>query len=159
MSTGIRRVVTGHNESGRAWVQIDSEITNASSGRKGVTSSVVWSTQNFPVDNDNPLDPSNSIFKTTLDNGTIFRIVRYEPGVLPRNHRTDSIDYAVVMKGRIDMELDDGLVVTLNAGDVLVQRGTVHNWINRYSEDCIIAFTLISAKPVSINGELLQAHG
>jgi len=159
MSTGIRRVVTGHNESGRAWVQIDSEITNASSGRKGVTSSVVWSTQNFPVDNDNPLDPSNSIFKTTLDNGTIFRIVRYEPGVLPRNHRTDSIDYAVVMKGRIDMELDDGLVVTLNAGDVLVQRGTVHNWNNRYGEDCIIAFTLISAKPVSINGELLQAHG
>jgi quercetin dioxygenase-like cupin family protein len=159
MSTGIRRVVTGHNESGRATVQIDAEVTNASSGRQGVTSSVVWSTQNFPVDNDSQVDPSNSIFKTTLDNGTIFRIVRYEPGVLPRNHRTDSIDYAVVMKGRIDMELDDGLVVTLNAGDVLVQRGTVHNWNNRYNEDCIIAFTLISAKPVCINGATLDAHG
>lgn len=159
MSIGIRRVVTGHDEQGKSFVQIDQDITTASSSRKGVTSSVVWSTLGFPVDNSSPDDPSESLFKTTLENGSIFRIVRYEPGVLPRNHRTDSIDYAVVMKGKIDMELDDQKIVTLKAGDVLVQRGTVHNWVNRYDEDCIIAFTLICAAPVSINGVQLKAHG
>ncbi len=159
MSIGIRRVITGHDQNGHAMVHIDEDITNASSGRVGVTSSVAWSTQDFPVDNDLNIDPTSGAYKTTLDNGTIFRIVRYQPGVLPRNHRTDSIDYAVVMAGQIDMELDEGVVVTLKQGDVLVQRGTVHNWNNRYAEDCIIAFVLISAKPVTLNGQTLKAHG
>lgn len=48
----------------------------------------------------------------------------------PRNHRSDSIDYAVVLSGEIDMELDEQ-VVAQRAGDVLVQRGTIHNWVNR----------------------------
>ena len=159
MSIAMRRVVTAHDESGKSIVLIDQDITDASSSRSGVTSSVVWSTKGFPVDNDSKIDPSLAQHKTTLDNGSIFRIVRYEPGVAPRVHRTDSIDYAVVMKGKIDMELDDGVVVTLQAGDVLVQRGTVHNWNNCYAEDCIIAFTLVSAKSVLINGEALKAHG
>ncbi len=159
MSIGIRRVITGHDKNGRAIVQIDEDITNASSGRVGVTSSVAWSTKGFPVDNEGNIDPTSGVYKTTLDNGSIFRIVCYQPGVLPRNHRTDSIDYAVVMSGQIDMELDDGVVVTLRTGDVLVQRGTVHNWNNRYAEDCIIAFVLISAKPVTLNGQTLSAHG
>ena len=60
----------------------------------------------------------------------MFRVIEFEPGVAPRNHRTDSIDYAVVMSGEIDMEMDD-TVVHLKAGDVLVQRGTIHNWVNK----------------------------
>jgi quercetin dioxygenase-like cupin family protein len=79
--------------------------------------------------------------------------------VAPRNHRTDSIDYAVVISGEIEMELDDGVTVKLKAGDVLVQRGTIHNWINRGTEPCTVAFVLISAKPVSANGRLLRAEG
>ena len=47
-----------------------------------------------------------------------------------RNHRTDSIDYVIFMSGEIDMDLD-GTVVHLKAGDVMVQRGTIHNWINK----------------------------
>ena len=89
----------------------------------------------------------------------MFRIVRYEPGVTPRNHRTDSIDYAVVISGSIEMELDDGIVVKLKAGDVLVQRGTIHNWVNRGTEPCVVAFVLISAKPVTANGKPLNAEG
>jgi quercetin dioxygenase-like cupin family protein len=89
----------------------------------------------------------------------VFRVVRYQPGVTPRNHRTDSIDYAVVISGAIDMELDDGVVVKLKAGDVLVQRGTIHNWVNRGTEDCVIAFVLISAKPVTAAGKPLHAVG
>ena len=53
----------------------------------------------------------------------------------------------------------DNATVHLKAGDVLVQRGTVHNWINNGNEPCIIAFALISAKPVSVNGKMLEAHG
>jgi len=60
-------------------------------------------------------------------------------------HRTRSIDYAVVISGEIDMLLDDS-EVHLNAGDVLVQRGTNHAWVNRGREDCRIAFVLIDAK-------------
>jgi quercetin dioxygenase-like cupin family protein len=159
MSLQIRRVVTGHTQNGRAKVEIDEIATNVISNRPGASSCVVWSTKGFPVDNDGFADPTKASFKTTVDNGTVFRIVRYEPGVTPRNHRTDSIDYAVVMSGAIEMELDDGVVVKLKAGDVLVQRGTIHNWVNRGPDVCVIAFVLISAKPVTAAGKPLNAVG
>jgi quercetin dioxygenase-like cupin family protein len=95
---------------------------------------------------------------TTLSNGTVFRVVEFAPGGAPRVHRTDSIDYAVVISGEIDMELDDS-VVHVKAGDVLVQRGTIHNWVNRGSAPCVIAFVLIDAKPVEVGGKVLQAQG
>jgi mannose-6-phosphate isomerase-like protein (cupin superfamily) len=95
---------------------------------------------------------------TTLKNGTVFRVIEFAPGVAPRVHRTDSIDYAVVLSGEIDMELDDS-IVHLKAGDVLVQRGTIHNWINRGTQACVIAFVLIDAKPVEIGGKVLHAEG
>ena len=62
------------------------------------------------------------------------------------------------MSGEIDIDLDDA-VVHLKAGDVLVQRGTIHNWINRGTEACVIAFILIDAKPVEISGKVLHAEG
>jgi quercetin dioxygenase-like cupin family protein len=159
MSLQIRRVVTGHTADGRAKVEVDEIAKNVISNRPGASSSVIWSTKGFPVDNDGFQDPTSASFKTTVENGTVFRVVRYQPGVTPRNHRTDSIDYAVVISGAIDMELDDGLVVKLKAGDVLVQRGTMHNWVNRGSEDCVIAFVLISARPVTAAGKPLHAVG
>jgi quercetin dioxygenase-like cupin family protein len=60
-------------------------------------------------------------------------------------HITRSIDYAVVISGEIDLELDDGLKVTVRAGDVIVQRQTIHNWENRGAEPCRIAFILIES--------------
>jgi mannose-6-phosphate isomerase-like protein (cupin superfamily) len=95
---------------------------------------------------------------STDPGGTVFRIVEYGPGVAPRNHRTDSIDYAVVMSGEIDMEMD-GTIVHLRQGDVLVQRGTIHNWINRGAVPCVIAFVLVAAKPVERGGKSLDATG
>ena len=67
------------------------------SPRPGALYSVIWSSDGFPVDNDTELDPSGKKIGTTISNGTVFRIVSFGPGVAPRNHRTDSIDYAVVM--------------------------------------------------------------
>jgi mannose-6-phosphate isomerase-like protein (cupin superfamily) len=159
MSLEIRRVVTGHTADGHAKVEIDEIANNVISNRPGASSCVVWSTKGFPVDNDGFSDPTSGSFKTTVEDGTVFRVVRYQPGVTPRNHRTDSIDYAVVISGAIDMELDDGVVVKLKAGDVLVQRGTMHNWVNRGTDDCVIAFVLISAKPVTAAGKALHAVG
>ena len=159
MSLQIRRVVTGHTKNGRAKVEIDEIATNVISNRPGASSCVVWSTKGFPVDNDGFNDPTKASFKTTVEGGSVFRIVRYEPGVSPRNHRTDSIDYAVVMSGAIEMELDDGVVAKLKAGDVLVQRGTIHNWVNRGPAVCVVAFVLISAKPVTADGKPLTAVG
>ncbi len=159
MNLKIRRVVTGHDANGRAVVKIDEMAKNVISNRPGAESCVVWSTQGFPVNNDAEVDPSAVSIGTTIKGGSVFRVVYYAPGVTPRNHRTDSIDYAVVISGRIDMELDDGVVVNLKAGDVLVQRGTVHNWVNRFDEPCIIAFSLISADPVTAGGKQLPAHG
>jgi quercetin dioxygenase-like cupin family protein len=159
MSLQIRRVVTGHDAKGKAVIKVDEIAKNVISNRPGASSCVVWSTKGFPVDNDGFEDPTGGSFKTTVEGGTVFRIVRYEPGVTPRNHRTDSIDYAVVISGVIEMELDGGVTAKLKAGDVLVQRGTIHNWVNRGSEVCVIAFVLVSAKPVTAAGKRLAAIG
>jgi quercetin dioxygenase-like cupin family protein len=110
------------------------------------------------VDNDGNADEGLRRTGTTLANGTVFRILELAPGNSPRNHRTDSIDYAVVMKGEIDMELDD-TSVHLKAGDVLVQRGTIHNWVNRGTEPCVIAFVLIAANSATAGGKVLHAEG
>ena len=158
MSLKIRRVVTGHDEHGRAKVLIDEQVKNVHSQRPGAEYSVIWSSDTLPVDNDGDADPSRKEIGTFIPGGSVFRVVSFGPGVTPRNHRTDSIDYAVVISGEIDMELDIGSV-RLKAGDVLVQRGTIHNWINNGKEPCVIAFVLISSKPVTVGGKTLEAHG
>ena len=158
MALQIRRVITGHDSSGRAVVKIDEVARNLVSSRAGATACVVWTTEGFPVDNTGEEDAGLRKTGTTLDNGTVFRILELAPGVTPRNHRTDSIDYAVVMSGEVDMELDD-TKVHLKAGDVLVQRGTIHNWVNHGTEPCVIAFVLIAAKPVTVGGKVLHAEG
>jgi quercetin dioxygenase-like cupin family protein len=158
MALNLRRVVTGHDANGRAVVKIDEVSKNLVSSRPGSTACVVWTTESFPVNNTGDADEGLRKVGTTLNNGTVFRVVEFAPGVAPRVHRTDSIDYAVVMSGEIDMELDDS-VVHLKAGDVLVQRGTIHNWINRGTQPCVIAFILIDAKPVEAGGKVLRAEG
>ena len=158
MTLQLRRVVTGHDGNGRAVVEIDELSNNITSGRPGQSACVVWTTESFPVNNTGNADAGLRQVGTTLNNGTVFRVVEFGPGVAPRNHRTDSIDYAVVVSGEIDMELDD-TVVHLKAGDVLVQRGTIHNWVNHGTEPCVMAFVLIDAKPVEVGGKVLNAAG
>ena len=158
MSPSIRRVVTGHDKNGRAVVSIDESVKNVAQARPGAEAAVIWTSEDFPVDNDASADTSPRKVGTTLANGTVFRVVSFGPGVAPRNHRTDSIDYATVISGEIDMELD-GTSVHLKAGDVLVQRGTIHNWVNKGTAPCVIAFVLVAAKPVTAGGKVLNAAG
>jgi quercetin dioxygenase-like cupin family protein len=158
MSLKIRRVVTGHDDEGRAKVIIDEQVSNVAATRPGANAAVIWSSDTLPVNNDGNADPSREKIGTFIPGGSVFRVVSFGPGVAPRNHRTDSIDYGVVISGEIEMVLDIGSVI-LKAGDVLVQRGTIHNWINKGTEPCVIAFALISAKPVTAGGKTLNAQG
>ena len=158
MSLKIRRVVTGHDATGKAIVLFDETCKNVISSRPGAESLVVWSTGSFPTDNNGDDDGGMRKVATTDPGGTVFRIVQYGPGVAPRNHRTDSIDYAVVISGEIDMEMDGGSM-HLRQGDVVVQRGTIHNWINRGDKACVIAFVLVAARPVERQGRVLHAMG
>lgn len=158
MTVQVRRVVTGHDVDGRAVVKVDEVSTNVVTRRPGTTACVVWTTEGFPADNNGDADEALREVATTFANGTVFRIIEFAPGCTPRRHRTDSIDYAVVMSGEIDMELDAS-TVHLKAGDALVQRGTVHNWVNNGAEPCVIAFVLIDANPVTVGGKVLRAEG
>ena len=63
----------------------------------------------------------------------------------PMMHRTETLDYAIVLSGEITMLLDDE-DVDLKAGDVVVQCGTNHAWANRSKEACVIAFILIDGE-------------
>jgi quercetin dioxygenase-like cupin family protein len=119
----VRRVVTDHDKSGRAVVKADGILANAASARPGHERLDIWKGAD----------------------GTVFRFVRYAPGVAPRNHRTETVDYALVVSGELEMELD-GAVVKLRQGDVLVQQNTMHNWVNRGSEPCVVAFVLVPLK-------------
>jgi quercetin dioxygenase-like cupin family protein len=158
MALHIRRVVTGHDHQGRAIVRVDEICRNLISRRPRHQSCVIWATSTLPADNSDDADGAAREVNTTQPNGTVFRIVEYQPGVAARVHRTESIDYAVVLSGEIDMQLD-GSEVHLRAGDVLVQRGTIHNWVNRGTQPCVIAFVLIAAQPVERDGKELRALG
>src|SRR5262245_55970608 len=105
MALNVRRVVTGHDENGRARVIIDEMAKNVTSSRPQQQGVVIWTTEGFPVNNDGNADTAGRKVATTLPGGCVFRVVEFGPGVAPRNHRTDSIDFAVVMSGEIDMQL------------------------------------------------------
>jgi quercetin dioxygenase-like cupin family protein len=158
MGLEVRRVITGHDATGKAIVKIDEVAKHLASGRPGATACNIWTTEGFPVSNDGAGDDGLRQVGTTLPNGTIFRIIEFAPGLAARNHRTDSIDYIVIISGEIDMELD-GSVVHLKAGDTMVQRGTIHNWVNNGTAPCVLAVILIAARSVEAGGKVLPAVG
>jgi mannose-6-phosphate isomerase-like protein (cupin superfamily) len=156
----VRRVVTGHDAQGKAIVKIDEVRTDFVETRPNGFSRNIWTTETVPADNSGQQDGGARAGRfTMLENGTVFRILHFLPGLAQRVHRTDSTDYLVIMSGEIDMELDDGVSVHLKAGDVLVQRGTVHNWVNNGTQPCTMAVILVHAKPVEAGGRLLEAFG
>jgi mannose-6-phosphate isomerase-like protein (cupin superfamily) len=166
----VRRVVTGHR-AGKGVVLFDGPAPNARLRRaSGLVSTLLWVTDQTPADIVRADDRSaREIGVPPPPGGTIFRVVDFPPergarsrdailremGVAPGGaarhhgmHRTRSVDYAVVLEGEIDMLLDDS-EVHLEAGDVLVQQGTDHAWVNRGAVSCRIAFVLIDAEAFS----------
>ena len=119
----IRRIVTDHDQQGRAIVQSDELVAKTVSARPGHSRLDLWKGAD----------------------GSVFRMVEYQPGVAPRDHRTETIDYAIVLSGEMDMDVQ-GTVVKLKKGDVVVQQNTMHNWINRGKEPCVMGYVLIPLK-------------
>jgi len=137
----------------------------------------LWETRSAPASNVGNAETTDRPFRLPPPrNGTVFRIIEYPPDgervaalererlreddgsghaaafdrASPRHpgfHKTNSVDYAVVLSGEIHALLDEGEVL-LKAGDVLVQRGTNHAWSNRSNESALLVFVLVDAEPV-----------
>lgn len=149
----IRRVVTGHDAANTAKVLIDGPATNAKFPGPGAVSTLMWVTDAMPCDmpiGENAEDMGARIVGTPPPpNGTRFAVLEIPPGNTPAMHRTETIDYVIVLSGEIEMDMDDS-TVTLKAGDILIQRGTNHAWANRSSAPAKIAVVLVDAKPLGI---------
>jgi quercetin dioxygenase-like cupin family protein len=116
---------------------------------------VVWKTVQAPVDNDDATDRSAEPSGLVQTNGSILRMVDLAPGTRSPMHRTSSLDYGIVLQGHVDLELDAGNVTRVRAGDVIVQRGTIHAWINPGPGICRIAFILLDARAPTVGGRPL----
>jgi quercetin dioxygenase-like cupin family protein len=151
-AASVRRVVTGHDANGIANVMIDGQAAYFVSPRTGSTIMHLW---NGDVPADIAIGESFEDMGARKHvipppaNGTRFVIIDFPPGNDALMHRTESLDYAIVMAGEIDMELDDSRV-HLEAGDVMVQRGTNHAWFNRGTVMARVAFVLVDAAPLGI---------
>jgi len=171
----IRRVVTGHDANGRAVVIEDANASDVlqSKARPGVALTNLWTSEVMPLRYDDKGGvQSNDFIMFPSQMGTVFRISSFEPenqdtaktldgrqyftetgaGEVATGserhafmHRTETLDYAIVLEGEIMLLLDDE-DVKLKTGDVIVQRGTNHAWCNRGTTTCRIAFILIGAK-------------
>ncbi len=179
MTGFIRRVVTGHDKSGKAIVISDGMAPSVSANplRFGHRSTDIWKTTAMPapITREEP-DSTAGIKDFTPPNGVKIRISELPPepeefrtitpekareffkagghessstfgkgGRHPFMHRTESIDYAVVLEGEITMLLDDQDIV-LKAGDVVIQRGTNHAWSNRSGKTVRMLYILIDGK-------------
>jgi quercetin dioxygenase-like cupin family protein len=149
----MRRIITGHDADGKAIVLIDGEPANKRTSPAGNTSTLMWCTDAMPADiavGESAEDMGARILGTPPPpNGTRFTVNEFIPGAKATMHRTESIDYVIIISGTIDMDLDDS-TVTMKAGDIMVQRGTNHAWVNRGTESAFVAFVLIDAQPLGI---------
>lgn len=141
----VQRVVTGHDDDGRARFRSeDVEPTRlVPSGDAAMLT--IWTTATVPADNNDDSEGRDRPAGTTLNGGSVIRIVDMLPGKQSPMHRTNSIDYGIVLQGEIELELEDGHKKTIHQGGIIVQRGTNHLWRNRTDQVCRIAFILIEA--------------
>jgi len=151
-----RRVVTGHDERGRAVIITDDTVAATANPSGTVHFSLMWTTDTVPVDNDDATDGREREVGLTLPGGSVLRIVDMAPGSRSAMHRTNSLDYGIVLSGEIELELDDGMTTTVGAGGVIVQRGTMHAWRNPSADQTArLAFVLLDAKPATVDGVAL----
>jgi quercetin dioxygenase-like cupin family protein len=139
-----RRVVTGHDDAGKSVFLSDGAPPVIRTAAEGAVFVELWSTDASPAPVA-PAEPEPTERDLTVPpgpSGTKIRINEIPPGAASPMHRTETIDYGVVLEGEIVLVLDDS-ETTLRAGDVVIQRGTDHRWENRSSEPTRVAFILI----------------
>ncbi|MBO0691978.1 MAG: cupin domain-containing protein [Acidimicrobiaceae bacterium] len=162
MSLVVRRIVTGHNSNAKAIIARDERLeAKPRPGRPGAASVDIWSTDRMPVDlSDEAAEAQRHGFVKRYNYvgsgaGTVIRTLQLESNGGRFMHRTETLDYGIVLSGECDLELDDGLTTRVSAGDVIVQRGTMHAWVNNSSTPCVLAFVLIDALPAVVDDKEL----
>src|SRR5437667_800126 len=165
MTLQVRRVITGHDANGKAMVASDERMTGTSApARRYIARCEIWSTDQMPVDNSEAAAAAQKKGFVVRHNyvgtgqGSVVRITEFAPGAPKFMHRTETIDYALLLSGECDLELDSGEVAHLKAGDIVVQRGTMHAWVNHGPQPCVFAFILIDAEPATVAGQELRTH-
>jgi quercetin dioxygenase-like cupin family protein len=157
----IRRVVTGHDQAGTAKVLLDAPATNAKYPQPGLVSTMMWCTDGAPARiplGEQPEDMGARILGTAPPrNGTRFAVIDFPPGNQPHMHRTETIDYVIVIEGEIEMDMDAS-TIKLKAGDIMIQRGTNHAWANRSGRRARVAFVLVDAEPLGIGTPVTGSH-
>ena len=165
MALEVRRIVTGHDANGKAVVKTDERLAAIPRlGRPHIAGCEIWSTDKMPVDNSEEADPAQRAGFVKRYNyvgtgqGTVIRITEFAPGAPKFMHRTETVDYALLLSGECDLELDSSEIVHMKPGDIVVQRGTMHAWVNRGTVPAVFAFVLIDADPVEMGGQKLTTH-
>lgn len=165
MTLEVRRIVTGHDAAGKAIVASDEQIASRTmSARPGISRCEIWSTDGMPVDISDAATARQRQGFVVRNNyvgsgqGTTIRVVEFGPSNQKFMHRTETLDYGIVLSGECDMELDDGKMVRVKQGDIVVQRGTMHAWVNNGTQPCVLAFVLIDANPAEAGGQALRTH-
>ena len=155
MKTIPRRIVTGLRN-GKSIIEKDAIVSNVSEHFPGLIISDIWSTDTMPVKLEEEKAIENTAFPNTPKNGSYFRYVQIPPdkdlGIEapegqphPLMHQTDTLDYIVILSGEIWLIVDEGETL-LQAGDIVVQRGTNHAWSNRSDLPCIQLAILLDAR-------------
>jgi quercetin dioxygenase-like cupin family protein len=154
----LRRIVTGHNENGRAVFRSIDHLEPELIPSGDAAFATIWSADQLPVDLNDEADGRYKDVGLTLEGGSVMRVVDMLPGGSSPMHRTNSLDYGIVLSGEVELELDDGKIETCRAGDVVVQRGTIHLWRNASDQDvCRIVFVLTEAlRPFLYDGKPLE---
>ena len=150
----IRRVVTGHDENLKAYIVSDGPAANVRENRTGHSSALIWATDSAPADITSDEDMGDRNLGTAPPaNGTRFCVHEIGPHLdyEPIFHRTDTIDYVLVIKGRLKMRLDKD-EIELGPGDMVIMRGTAHSWTNVGDETCVVAFVLIDSEALEVPG-------
>jgi quercetin dioxygenase-like cupin family protein len=157
MSANIRRVVTAHDETGAAIIFSDAEVAMAPFPGADAKGAVVWTTGALPADNVADVKGDRRDAGASLKGGSVMRVTEFGPGFVSPMHRTLSIDYAMVLSGELEMELDSGACIRLQPGDTVVQRGGAHRWRNpSLDKPCRIVICMIEAHPVAVGAKRLE---
>jgi len=152
------RIVTGHDANGKSVVLSNGPPPNVRTKNTGVDFVEIWNTVGAPAliqsvepePTDGPLQVppprvGSRIRVNVFHPGHIRKLPPRADGRHPMMHRTRSIDYGIVLEGEIYLIVDDSEVL-LQAGDIVVQRGTDHAWENRSDKVARMAFILIGAE-------------
>jgi len=159
----LKRLITSHNADSKAVVHSAKDFSWQSYDNDQMAFSVVYATARFPAElnGDADIKAYDDLVQkgTGLVNpgGTVIRCVDFAPGYRCGMHRTQSLDYGIVLEGNIDMILDSGDTEHMKRGDVAVQRATQHQWVNTSnSEWARMMFVLQDCQPLRVGGRELK---